>query len=265
MSNSSSLVGLCSGIDQYKTDVKDCFVAGHGCSWVEQLGETQFILTVFDWENWVLIVLSFFLLLLGPYLFQLSFRFTEANFKIAEQLIKLDNKAVSVTLTGFMLGLGFILTSAINDTGSGVSAFGKWGGYAEQGTTDGVAARATNIGHAALAIVIGVVLMIVGQYFNRFVITSRVNLSQGIVDGNLAAALIESSHLICTSLTIGGSMGFGIMNVGNSIAAVAINFLAGQFILLCYSKLFQIITRSFDIWVEVEAKKHSCRTILCHA
>ena len=97
------------------------------CSFADGLKETKFIKTVFDWQNWALVFLSFLFLTFSPLLFGLTYRSSNAPFSLSDQLVTKDNKALAISLAGFIIAVGFILTNSISDFGD-VAGPGNWQG-----------------------------------------------------------------------------------------------------------------------------------------
>ena len=96
------------------------------CEWTDELKDTGYTEIVFDWGNWVVILLALLTFALTPTLFAFFYRVKGSTFDLRAEMTDKDNKAFAVALAGFLAGFAAILRASIADFGE--SAYGDWGG-----------------------------------------------------------------------------------------------------------------------------------------
>ena len=153
-------------------------------------------------------------------------------YSLNEQLTKVDNKAVAVSFSGYMFGLGIILW--------GVSS-GESTEYFSMDLLDTIIWGA-----------IGIVLLQVSRVVNDKILLSRFNNVKELVqDRNIGTGAVEAGSYIGVSLLIMAAISGEDIGLFEGILSTTIFFVCGQTGFILFGKLYQMITR-FDLHEEIE-------------
>ena len=154
------------------------------------------------------------------------------------ELLEADNKAVAVSLSGYLFGLGIILWGVLGDSPEKLmaskSAFymdlmdtAVWGG-------------------------IGIVLLQIARIINDKLILNRFdNIKEIVKDRNIGTGAVQCGAFIGSALMIRASLIGGDENYLTSIGFALIFFVLGQLGFFVYTKFYQFVT-SYDIHEEIE-------------
>lgn len=152
-------------------------------------------------------------------------------YKVAHELVKLDNPAVGVTLTGYYVGVIIIFLGAVigGDDADGFGAFIK------QMVIDGLYA------------LLGIALLNCCRVVVDKLILTKFSVEKEIItDRNVGTGAVESGCLIATALMIAGA----IHGDGSFMSAVVF-FILGQILLIFFGYFHQFVT-PYDVHDEIE-------------
>eukprot|EP00937_MAST-01D_sp_MAST-1D-sp2_P004595 g4595.t1 len=221
------------------------------CEWVDELKDTDFTETIFDWGYWVPIVVATCTYMSTPALFSFFYAAKGGQaLDIREELTIRDNKAFAVALAGFLAGVALILHGAIADFGN--TAAGDWGGCRRQTSSDGARVRGENLAMCAAGIAIGLALLMVSVKLDRVMLTRTVDEVKSVLDKNVASGVVEAAHFVSSGLTISGSLyGWSYAGWGEGAASIVILWALSQALFFAVAELFQKLT-PFDMWQLVQ-------------
>jgi len=140
-------------------------------------------------------------------------------------LTKHDNKAVAVAFSGYYIGLGFIMEGVFQDFDD-----------------DPLQA----VVYVVIFAAIGYFFLIISQFVNDRVILFRYRNSDQIKSANLSYGIVEGSGYIASGMVIGASLSGETHGWGEDFASTGIFFLLGQFLLVVWGFIYQIITTYDD-------------------
>jgi uncharacterized membrane protein YjfL (UPF0719 family) len=155
-----------------------------------------------------------------------------------KELVDVDNKAVAVSLSGYLIGLGIILWGVLGDSAEKIIMNKKdlqqdlisvfiWG-------------------------LIGILLLQIARVINdKLVLYKFNNIKEIVTDKNVGTGAVQFGAFIASALMIRGSLIGEGQGFGESVCSLLIFFFAGQLALIIYSKFYQMITR-YDIHAEIE-------------
>ncbi len=161
-------------------------------------------------------------------------------YKLNEQLVEVDNRAVAVSFAGYLLGLGIILEGVVSQEAANVAT-----GSARRDLL-------LDVGDTLLWGVIGIVLLQLARLINdRFLLNTFSNTKELVEDKNVGTGAVEfgsfvGSALIIRVLLMGEDHGILV-----SIVETLVYFLASQAIFVLFGKVYQAVTR-YDVHAEIE-------------
>ena len=161
-------------------------------------------------------------------------------YKLNEQLVEVDNRAVAVSFAGYLLGLGIILEGVVSQEAANVAT-----GSARRDLL-------LDVGDTLLWGVIGIVLLQLARLINdRLLLNTFSNTKELIEDQNVGTGAVEfgsfvGSALIIRVLLMGEDHGILV-----SIVETLVYFLAAQAIFVLFGKIYQWVTR-YDVHKEIE-------------
>lgn len=155
-----------------------------------------------------------------------------------KELVEIDNKAVAVSLSGYLIGLGIILWGVLGDSAEKVIMSKK------------------DLQHDLISVfiwgLVGILLLQIARVINdKLVLYKFNNFKEIITDKNVGTGAVQFGAFIASALMIRGSLIGEGQGFGESICSLLIFFFAGQIALIIYSKFYQLITR-YDIHAEIE-------------
>jgi uncharacterized membrane protein YjfL (UPF0719 family) len=155
-----------------------------------------------------------------------------------KELVEVDNKAVAVSLSGYLVGLGIILWGVLGDTPEKVIMSKK------------------DLQHDLLSVLlwgcIGILLLQIARLINDKIVLHKFNnIKEIVTDRNVGTGAVQFGAFIASALMIRGSLIGDGQGFGESVCSLLVFFFAGQIALFIYSKFYQVITR-YDIHDEIE-------------
>ncbi len=196
----------------------------------------------FTWDTllYVFVALVFF------FIAKWNYNKLQPNFNLDEELLETDNKALSVSFLGYILGLGFIFSSVLSSETSY---------YLADLVTFPLLASLLDL---SIWIAIGIALLNVARVINnRFVLRGFSNEKEIIEDKNVGTGAVQlgsyvaSAYIIATLLALGGTESFFF-----DLGQVLLFFLLTQSFLILFSYLYNK-TISYDLHKEVERDNES--------
>lgn len=161
-------------------------------------------------------------------------------YQLNEQLVEVDNRAVAVSFSGYLLGLGIILEGVVSQEAANLAT-----GSARRDLL-------LDVGDTLLWGVIGIVLLQLARLINdRLLLNTFSNTKELIEDQNIGTGAVEfgsfvGSALIIRVLLMGEDHGILV-----SIVEIVVYFLAAQAIFVLFGKVYQAVTR-YDVHAEIE-------------
>lgn len=195
--------------------------------------EPLYVLWQFDGPAYLVTVLVIFII--AKLLYDL---FTP--YKLNEQLTDVDNKAVAVSFSGYLVGIGIVLYGVITSPVAG--------GEEIASSTD----LYKDLFDTVIWSAIGILLLNVARIVNDSVLLNKFdNVKELVEDKNVGTGAVEwgsyiGSALIIQSVIYGESAGFW-----NDVIATVFYFALGQFGFIIFGWLYQKFSR-FDLHAEIE-------------
>ncbi len=152
---------------------------------------------------------------------------TVANVSATHEISQKDNKAFGVSLAGAMVAVSIMLMGVV----SGDAGF-SLADEAQSMLIFGVA---------------GILLMWITRIVFDRLSFPKLSIQNQIMQGNMAASIIDACNMIATAIIIKGAMTWVDGNIGISLLAVVISFFASQ-IIMALATLYR---------VKVYAKRHN--------
>lgn len=163
-------------------------------------------------------------------------------FKVNEQLTEKDNRAVAVSMGGFLFGVAMI----------------QWGvmGHEMVAGDPEVEVAAADYGRDLLSTSIwggiGIVLLLVARVVNDKLLMPKFKLDKELVgDHNVGAGMVDAGALLGGALIVKASLTGEEAPWGEMIVGTLIFFVIGQVAFLLYSYIYQKIVR-FNVHEELE-------------
>ncbi len=161
-------------------------------------------------------------------------------YKLNEQLVEVDNRAIAVSFTGYLLGLGIILEGVVAQESSSLAT----GSVRRDLLLD--------VGDTVLWGSIGIVLLQLARWINdKVLLSSFSNTKELVEDQNVGTGAVEFGSFVGSALIIRVLL----MGEGGGILAAIVEtvgyFLAAQVIFVLFGKVYQLATR-YDVHREIE-------------
>lgn len=152
-------------------------------------------------------------------------------YKVANELVKVDNPALGLTLTGYYSGVIIIFLGAVTggEYATGIGSFFK--------------ELIIDIGYVFLGILL---LNFSRTVVDRLILHSFSVEKEIITDRNVGTGAVECGCLVATAMTIGGA----ISGEGNLLSAIVF-FILGQGLLILFGYFHQWLT-PYDLHEEIE-------------
>ena len=161
-------------------------------------------------------------------------------YKLNEQLVEVDNRAVAVAFAGYLLGLGIILEGVVSQESTNVAT-----GSARRDLL-------LDVGDTLLWGVVGIVLLQLARLINdKLLLNTFSNTKELVEDKNVGTGAVEFGSFVGSALIIRVLLmgeGHGILT---SIVETVVYFLAAQAIFVLFGKVYQMVTR-YDVHKEIE-------------
>ena len=152
---------------------------------------------------------------------------TVANVSATHEISQKDNKAFGVSLAGAMVAVSIMLMGVV----SGDAGF----------------SLADEAQSMLIFGVVGIILMWITRIVFDRLSFPKLSIQNQIMQGNMAASIIDACNMIATAIIIKGAMTWVDGNLGISLLAVVISFFASQ-IIMALATLYR---------VKVYAKRHN--------
>ncbi len=161
-------------------------------------------------------------------------------YKLNEQLVEVDNRAVAVAFAGYLLGLGIILEGVVSQESTNVAT-----GSARRDLL-------LDVGDTLLWGVVGIVLLQLARLINdKLLLNTFSNTKELVEDKNVGTGAVEFGSFVGSALIIRVLLmgeGHGILT---SIVETVVYFLAAQAIFVLFGKVYQMVTL-YDVHKEIE-------------
>ncbi len=196
---------------------------------VSEVGE------LFDPHSLVYLVTMLGIFVIGKWVYDLL-----TPYKLNQQLVEVDNRAIAVSFTGYLLGLGIILEGVVAQESSSLAT----GSVRRDLLLD--------IGDTVLWGIIGIVLLQLARWINdKMLLSSFSNTKELVEDQNIGTGAVEFGSFVGSALIIRVLL----MGEGGGILAAIVEtvlyFLAAQVIFVLFGKVYQLVTR-YDVHREIE-------------
>ncbi len=196
---------------------------------VSEVGE------LFDPHSLVYLVTMLGIFVIGKWVYDLL-----TPYKLNQQLVEVDNRAIAVSFTGYLLGLGIILEGVVTQEPSSLAT----GSVRRDLLLD--------VGDTVLWGSIGIVLLQLARWINdKVLLSSFSNTKELVEDQNVGTGAVEFGSFVGSALIIRVLL----MGEGGGILAAIVEtvlyFLAAQVIFVLFGKVYQLVTR-YDVHREIE-------------
>ncbi len=196
---------------------------------VSEVGE------LFDPHSLVYLVTMLGIFVIGKWVYDLL-----TPYKLNQQLVEVDNRAIAVSFTGYLLGLGIILEGVVTQEPSSLAT----GSVRRDLLLD--------VGDTVLWGSIGIVLLQLARWINdKVLLSSFSNTKELVEDQNVGTGAVEFGSFVGSALIIRVLL----MGEGGGILAAIVEtvgyFLAAQVIFVLFGKVYQLATR-YDVHREIE-------------
>ena len=229
------------------------------CKRSDILWETDFALTIFDWQNLVYLVLVVGLMGVAKHIFLQVYQLHMTRDKVMTDIETwwkhaTAEPAVLMWLAAYIYSVSNITHAAITEFESVDRVFHHVG-YWTQMTDEGFTARLWNIAWAVGWTVVGLLLMQINQLVVRKVMFSDMNetsLQQLVASGiigpdaktkgsNLAAGIVEAGCVVASGMVASAAIsGAPSINKWGDLGAAILYFVLSQVTLVVYMKVFDI-------------------------
>ncbi len=188
-----------------------------------------------DPHSMIYLVTMLGIFVLGKWIYDLL-----TPYKLNEQLVEKDNRAIAVSFVGYLLGLGIILEGVVSQESSSLAT-----GSARRDLL-------LDVGDTLLWGVIGIVLLQIARWINdKWLLSSFLNTKELVEDQNVGTGAVEFGSFVGSALIIRVLlMGEGA-SILTSIVETVAYFLAAQVIFVLFGKVYQLVTR-YDVHHEIE-------------
>ncbi len=162
-------------------------------------------------------------------------------YKLNEQLTEVDNKAVALSFSGYILALGIILWGVLS-TDSSITPTGSM-------SRDLIA----NLVDTAIWGGIGIVLLQIARLINDKILLYQFNNTKELVeDKNVGTGAVQCGTYIGSAFIIRAALsGEATESFLVSLTSTLVFFILGQLAFILFSKLYQIVSR-YDLHGEIE-------------
>lgn len=156
-------------------------------------------------------------------------------FNLNEQLTTQDNKAVALSFTGYLFGVGVIVMGILSD-GHVVGEVSLW----------------NDIKSTAIWCVIGITLLQVSRIVNDKVLMKNFNNVKELVeDKNIGTGAVECGSFIGSALLVKAALFGESANFTEALLSVILFFICGQIAFVVFGFFYQWLTK-FDLHEEIE-------------
>uniref|UniRef100_A0A7S1HZM0 Uncharacterized protein n=1 Tax=Eutreptiella gymnastica TaxID=73025 RepID=A0A7S1HZM0_9EUGL len=188
------------------------------------------------WESLIFLVYIFLIFPLSKLVFSLWCYLFDRSFNINEQLTTLDNKAVCITFSGYVIGMGLVVWGALGDTIPNE--------------------HVTNVWTAIVWLLIGVIFLLLGNFINDKICFHKISNKEEIIKHhNIAVALVESGSFVSSGLTTMYTISGSGDDFGPAIGSACIFFVFAQIGFLVMVKVYDMLT-PFDTQEELVGAKN---------
>lgn len=200
---------------------------------MNEILSTEIIVDLVDLNAVVYLTLVLFVFYIGKKVYDLVI-----PYNLNHELVETDNKAVALSFSGYLIGIGIILWGVLGDS------------------PDKLIASKKDFQFDLLAILmwgfVGIILLQLSRIINnKFVLYQFDNFKELITDRNIGTGAVQCGAFITSALMIRGSLSGEDTGIGMSLALAFLYFIIGQLGLIIYAKAYQLITK-YDIHDEIE-------------
>lgn len=172
------------------------------------------------------IILGLVLLWLGKIVFDLL-----SSYSVEYQLVKADNKAITVCFVGYLAGVAIILEGVL------------------EGEFTTILAEIISVAVWGL---IGIVLLnIAGKVNDKFILRQFKNAHELMEKENVSAGVVMACGYVASAVIIRGIIVGESVSLAYDIGLTIVYFIIAQVLFILYSLLYQIITK-YDFHQEIE-------------
>lgn len=229
------------------------------CTRSEIVWETDFALTIFDWQNLVYLVLVLGLMAVSKHIFRQVYQLQLTGAGVQTEIqtwwkYATDEPAVLMCLAAYIYSVSNITHAAITEFESVDRVF-EHVGFFTQMTKEGLNARLWNIATAVGWSAVGVVLMQISQLVVRKVMFSGMNgtsiqqlVASGIIGpeaktkgSNVAAGIVEAGCVVASGMVASAAIsGAPSTEKWADLGAALLYFALSQVTLVIYMKVFDV-------------------------
>lgn len=166
-------------------------------------------------------------------------------YDLAEQLTEKDNKAIAVSFSGYLLGVGAILLAVLGSDSSEMDWDSE--GFETPGEFF------TGLGISVAWCMAGIALLQIARFANDRLILHRFsNVKELVEDRNIGTGAVECGSYLGSGLILYAAMSGQSSDLIGAIVTTLVYFVAGQIMFICFSAIFAKMVR-FDVHAELEA------------
>ena len=194
-----------------------------------------------NYDSFLFLILSLIMLWIGKKVYDI---FTP--YKIDKELTTNDNKAVAVSFTGYLTGLGIIIWGVVESPSSPDNImFGM--------EMSDKALLITDVMQVIIWSSIGIVLLNVSKLVNDKLILSKFNNTKELIeDKNVGTGAVDFGAFIASAIIIKSVVsGETVLCMGWEMVGTLVFFTVGQILFIIFAMIYQKIT-SYDFHAEIE-------------
>eukprot|EP00003_Mantamonas_plastica_P018858 TRINITY_DN3076_c0_g1_i2.p1 TRINITY_DN3076_c0_g1~~TRINITY_DN3076_c0_g1_i2.p1 ORF type:complete len:320 (+),score=97.14 TRINITY_DN3076_c0_g1_i2:61-1020(+) len=210
-----------------------------------RMTETEFGLSILQWEYLVYLVIMFLALLLARQMYSIPFYISLAEqgcwdtkaFSLKAQLVDSDNKAIAISFACWMLAMGMVLVGAMGDLND---------------------LPENNIVTILWTQALGMVLLTIARIINDKLIVrgNGDNVKSLVNNANVAVAGVEGGSILAAGITTMASISGQPTVWEEDLASTALFFVFGQIGFLIFAKLYEYLRgrNAFNVHLQLERK-----------
>jgi len=192
------------------------------------------IWALFDPHSLVYLATMLGIFVLGKWVYDLL-----TPYNLTEQLVEADNRAIALSFSGYLLGLGIILEGVVSQESTAIT------GSARRDLL-------LDISDTVLWGVIGIVLLQLARWINdKFLLSTFSNTKELVEDQNVGTGAVEFGSFVGSALIIRALLQGEDDGIFAAIVETVAYFLVAQVIFVLFGKVYQMVTR-YDVHKEIE-------------
>ncbi len=203
---------------------------------IKKLADWEQVKIILDPQICLYLFAMLFVLFIGKKVHDLC-----TPYNLNEQLVGVDNKAVAVSFSGYILALALIMSGVL----SGDSSITTSDNFRRDVFLDLV--------NTGIWSIIGIILLQFGRVINdKILLNNFCNSKELVTDRNVGTGAVEFGTFVGTGLIIRAAItGENEVSLSISVALTLLYFFAGQVAFILFGKLYQRISR-YDLHKEIE-------------